>query len=189
MMEEAVPGAAFLEDAILQCRKYKSLADRAIAQVRTADLFRTIDADSNSIAVVMKHIAGNTRSRWTDFLTSDGEKPDRQRDTEFELDAGDTREALFERWEAGWRLLFDALAALTPADVLRTVAIRREPHTVIQAINRQLTHYAYHVGQIVFLARHFAGKDWVSLSIPKGKSREFEVAKSGEPYGIPKGRP
>ncbi len=187
-MEEAVPEAAFLEDAALQLRKYKNLADRAIAQVPAADLFRTIDAESNSIAIVMKHVAGNLRSRWTDFLTSDGEKPDRDRDSEFELDAADTREALLGRWEAGWRLLFEALAALSPADVLRTVPIRREPHTVMQAINRQLTHYAYHVGQIVFLARHFAGKDWVSLSVPKGKSGEFDVAKSGEPYGIPKGR-
>jgi len=124
------------------------------------------------------------RSRWRDFLNSDGENPDRNRDTEFELDAGDTRDALLERWEAGWRLLFDALAALSPTDLLRTVAIRREPHTVMQAINRQLTHCAYHVGQIVLLARHFAGKDWVSLSIPKGKSREFEVAKSGRTFDV-----
>ena len=183
-----MPEAAFLEDAVRQLRKYKNLADRAIAQVPAADLFRALDAESNSIAVVMKHVAGNMRSRWTDFLTSDGEKPDRDRDSEFELDAADTHEALLERWETGWRLLFEALAAVSPADVLRTVPIRGEPHTVMQAINRQLTHYAYHVGQIVFLARHFAGKDWVSLSIPKGRSREFDVAKSGEPYGIPKGR-
>jgi hypothetical protein len=188
-MEEAVPEAAFLEDVVLQFRKYKRLADRAVAQVRAPDLFREIDPGSNSIAVVMKHIAGNMRSRWTDFLISDGEKPDRDRDAEFELGAADTRDALLERWEEGWRLLFGALAALAPPDLLRTVAIRREPHTVMQAINRQLTHYAYHVGQIVFLARHFAGKEWVSLSIPKGQSRSFDVAKSGEPYGIPKGRP
>lgn len=187
-MEEAVPEAAFLEDAVRELRKYKNLADRAIAQVSGDDLYRTIDAESNSVALVMKHIAGNMRSRWTDFLASDGEKPDRDRDSEFELGADDTRDALLGRWEAGWRLLFEALAALSPADVLRTVPIRREPHTVMQAIHRQLTHYAYHVGQIVFLAKHFAGTNWVSLSIPKGKSREFEVAKSGEPYGIPKGR-
>ncbi len=183
-MEESVPEAAFLEDAALQLRKYKNLADRALAQVRATDLFRAVDPESNSIAVVMKHLSGNMRSRWRDFLNSDGEKPDRNRDTEFELDAGDTRDALLERWEAGWRLLFDALAALSPTDLLRTVSIRREPHTAMQAINRQLTHYAYHVGQIVLLARHFAGKDWVSLSIPKGKSREFEVAKSGRTFDV-----
>jgi len=188
-MEEAVPEAAFLEDALLQFRKYKTLAERAIAQVRGADLFRSLDAESNSIAVVIKHLASNMRSRWRDFLTTDGEKPDRDRDAEFELGAGDTREALLDRWEAGWRLLFDSLAGLSPADLLRTVAIRREPHTVMQAINRQLTHYAYHVGQIVLLARHVAGQDWVSLSIPKGKSREFDVARNGEPYALPKGRP
>lgn len=183
-MEEPVPEAAFLDDAALQLRKYKALADRALAQVEDRDLFRTLDAESNSIAVVMKHVSGNMRSRWRDFLTSDGEKPDRDRDTEFEIDAEDSKAAVFERWETGWNLLFGALALLSPGDVLRTVAIRGEPHTVMQAIDRQLTHYAYHVGQIVLLARHFAGSRWVSLSIPKGRSREFDVAKNGLPYGI-----
>ncbi len=183
-MEESVPEAAFLDDALLQFRKYKALADRALAQVEDRDLFRTLDAESNSIAVVMKHVSGNLRSRWRDFLTSDGEKSDRNRDTEFEIDATDSKAAILERWEAGWNLLFRALAALAPGDLLRSVAIRGEPHTVMQAIDRQLTHYAYHVGQIVLLARHFAGPRWVSLSIPKGKSREFDVAKNGQPYGI-----
>ena len=183
-MEEAVPETAFLGDAVLQFRKYKTLADRALAQVEDADVFRALDAESNSIAIVMKHISGNMRSRWRDFLTSDGEKPDRDRDTEFEIDATDTKSAIMERWEAGWKLLFGALGALSPGDLLRSVAIRGEPHTVMQAINRQLTHYAYHVGQIVLLARHFAGSRWISLSIPRGKSREFDVAKDGRPYGL-----
>jgi hypothetical protein len=176
--------AHFLEDAILQLRKYKALADGALAQVEDGDLFRAIDPESNSIAIIMKHISGNMRSRWRDFLTSDGEKPDRNRDGEFEVESADTKERVLERWEAGWKLLFDALAPLTPADLLREVRIRGEAHTVLQAIGRQMTHYASHVGQIVFLARHFAGSRWKSLSIPKGKSREFDVARDGNAYGL-----
>lgn len=172
----------FLEDALLQFRKYKGLADGALAQVADADLFRSVDPESNSIAIVMKHIAGNMRSRWTDFLTTDGEKPDRDRDTEFETSRGDTRAAIQARWEEGWGLLFSAIEALSPADVSRTIPIRGEPHSVLQAIQRQLTHYAYHVGQIVFLARHFAGTEWRSLSIPKGRSKDFDVARNGQPY-------
>jgi len=171
-----------LADAIGQFRKYYSLAGGALAQVEDADFFRTIDSESNSIALIVKHLAGNMRSRWTDFLTTDGEKPDRNRDTEFEREARDTREAILERWEDGWNRLFAALAPLTEADLSRQVPIRGEPHTVQQAVHRQLTHYAYHVGQIVFLARHFAGARWRSLSIPKGKSKEFEVARDGKPY-------
>ncbi len=172
----------FLEDAILQLEKHKGLADKALEQVAEADLFLSVDGESNSIAVVMKHVSGNMRSRWTSFLTTDGEKADRHRDSEFEIDAADTRASIRKRWENGWRLLFEAVEALSPADLLRTVTIRGEPHTVLQAIQRQLTHYAYHVGQIVFLARHFAGPRWRSLSIPKGKSREFDVAMNGRPY-------
>ena len=183
-VSETDTGAQFLDDSLRQLRKYKALADGALAQVADSDLFRAIDPDSNSIAVVMKHVSGNMRSRWTDFLTSDGEKADRNRDTEFELGPEDTRARLLERWEAGWRLLFDALAPLSSADASRTVTVRGEKHTVLQAINRQLTHYAYHVGQIVFLARHFAGSRWASLSIPKGKSKEFDVSKEGKPYAI-----
>jgi len=177
-------GAEFLGDSLRQFRKYKALADGALAQVNEGDLFRAIDPESNSIAVVMKHVAGNMRSRWTDFLTTDGEKPDRNRDTEFELGPDDTRARILELWENGWRLLFEALAPLASADVSRTVTVRGEAHTVLQAVDRQLTHYAYHVGQIVFLARHFAGSRWASLSIPKGKSREFDVAKDGQPYSV-----
>ena len=174
--------AHWLEDAVLQFRKYKALADGALAQVEDADFFRSLDPESNSIALLVKHLAGNLRSRWTDFRTTDGEKADRNRDTEFERDAGDTRESLLSRWEAGWAALFAALAPLSEKDLLAEVPIRGEPHTVMQAVHRQLTHYAYHVGQIVALARHFAGSRWTSLSIPKGKSREFEVGRNGKPY-------
>jgi len=174
-----------LADAIAQFRKYYALAGGALGQVEDADFFRTIDPESNSIALIVKHLSGNMRSRWTDFLTTDGEKADRKRDTEFELEPGDTRETILARWEDGWNLLFAALTPLTEADLSRNVPIRGEPHTVLQAVHRQLTHYAYHVGQIVFLARHFAGTRWNSLSIPKGKSKEFEVARDGKPYRVP----
>ena len=176
---------AFLDDSLRQFRKYKALADGALAQVGES---RSLPDDRSpsptASRVVMKHVSGNMRSRWTDFLTTDGEKPDRNRDSEFELAPDDTRARILERWEAGWQLLFDALTPLSPADVSRTVTIRGEPHTVLQAVNRQLTHYAYHVGQIVFLARHFAGTRWTSLSIPKGKSKEFDVSKEGKPYAV-----
>lgn len=172
----------WLEDTALQFRKYKALAEKALAQVEDADFFRTIDPESNSVALVVKHMAGNMRSRWTDFRTTDGEKPDRDRDTEFETGATETRESLMKRWEEGWALTFGALAGLTPDDLLGEVRIRGEAHTVMQAVHRQLTHYGYHVGQIVFLARHFAGTRWKSLSIPKGRSKDFEVGKDGKPY-------
>ena len=172
----------YLEDVLDQLKKYKAMAERAIAQIDPEDLFRTFDLESNSIAVVMKHMAGNMRSRWTDFLTTDGEKPDRHRDREFELYEGDTPEGLRRAWEQGWALTIGAISALGPDDLDRTVTIRGEPHTVVQAINRQLTHYAYHVGQIVWLARHLAGDEWESLSIPRGMSESFEVSKSGAAY-------
>ena len=153
-----------------------------MGQVSDEDFFATFGEFSNSLAIIVKHMAGNMRSRWTDFLTSDGEKPDRFRDTEFELDDADSREALLERWEAGWACLFETLDQLSTDDLTSTVHIRGEPHTVIQAVNRQLTHYAYHVGQIVMLARHFAGDEWKWLSIPPGQSATFEVAKDGSVY-------
>ena len=174
----------WIADAVLQFRKYKKLAEGALAQVADADFFRTIDPQSNSVALVVKHMAGNMRSRWTDFRTSDGEKPDRDRDEEFEARERDTRESLMAAWEAGWTLTFEAIAPLRPEDLLAEIRIRGQAHTVIQAVHRQLTHYAYHVGQIVLLARHFAGPRWTSLSIPKGKSKEIEVARSGEPYRL-----
>ena len=160
----------YLEETIRQLRKLKDLADKAMAQIRDENFFSTLDAESNSIAVIVKHMAGNMRSRWTDFLTSDGEKPDRQRDLEFEIEVRDSKESLLKRWEIGWRCVFDALTPLKPEDLGTTVVIRGEPHSVIQAINRQLTHYAYHVGQVVFLAKHAAGPRWQSLSVPRRKS-------------------
>ena len=182
-MQDLTPlGRHYLADALGEFRKYKKFAEKAIAQVPDEDWFRRLDPESNSLALVLKHISGNMRSRWTDFLTTDGEKPDRDRDSEFEELDGDTKEAILARWEAGWRLLFDALEPLTGDDLRRTVTIRGEPHTVLQAINRQLTHYASHVGQIVFLAKHLAGPRWQSLSIPRGKSRQFDVTKEGTPY-------
>jgi hypothetical protein len=180
-MADSGVSAHFLKDAIAQLRKYKALADGALGQVADGDFLRTIDAESNSIALVMKHVSGNMRSRWRDFRTTDGEKPDRNRDSEFEAEPGDTRARVHAEWEAGWALLFETLAALRPEDLLEVVRIRNEEHTVLQAIQRQLTHYAYHVGQIVFLAKHFAGNAWRSLSIPKGKSRELTSPGAGNP--------
>jgi hypothetical protein len=176
----------FLDDSLLQFRKLKAQADKALAQTKDEHLFFTLDDGSNSIATIMKHLAGNMRSRWTDFLTSDGEKPDRDRDTEFELSTADTRARLLEFWEDGWSRLFSAVAALAPDDVEKTIYIRGEAHTVLEAINRQTSHYAAHVGQLVLLAKHFAGSRWQTLSIARGKSKEFEVAKSGAPYGVGK---
>ncbi len=175
-------GRRYLDDAIGEFRKYKKYADRAVAQVSDDDFFRQIDRESNSLALIMKHISGNQHSRWRDFLTTDGEKPDRNRDSEFERFDSDTKENLLARWEEGWRLLFEALAPLTGEDLERTVSIRGEAHTVLQAIQRQLTHYASHVGQIVFLAKHLAGDRWKTLSIPRGKSQQFDVTKAGTPY-------
>lgn len=163
---------SYTKDAIDLFRHYKRLADNAIAQCPDDKLSAEIDPESNSIAIIMKHMSGNMRSRWTDFLTTDGEKPDRRRDTEFEAPAK-TRADLLALWEAGWKLLFDALTPLTDADLSKTITIRTEPHSVTQAINRQVAHYSYHIGQIVYLARHFAGSQWKTLSIPKKSSAEF----------------
>jgi hypothetical protein len=162
----------YLDEALFQLRKLKAQADKAMAQVDDRQFFELLDADANSIALIVKHVAGNMRSRWTDFLTSDGEKADRHRDGEFERDAEDTREALLARWEAGWELLFNTVTSLQPADLGKTVMIRQEPHTVVQAINRQVSHYSAHVGQIVLLAKHFAGSSWRTLSIPKKNQQD-----------------
>jgi len=171
---------SYLKDSTDLFRYYKKLGDRAMAQCPDAALFATLDAESNSIAIIVKHLTGNMRSRWTDFLTSDGEKPDRTRDSEFESPPR-TRAELMEIWECGWKLLFGALEPLSDADLTRTITIRTEPHSVMQAINRQAAHYSYHVGQIVYLARHFAGDKWQSLTIPKRKSSEFNIqVASGE---------
>src|SRR6266699_6674895 len=156
---------SYIKDSIGVFQYYKKLAERAIAQCPDAGLFTTPDAESNSIAVIVKHMAGNMRSRWTDFLTSDGEKPDRNRDSEFESPPT-TRAELLEMWERGWKRVFDALAPLSDDDLVRKITIRSEPHSVMQAINRQVAHYSYHVGQIVYLARQFAGDKWQKLTIP-----------------------
>ena len=165
-----------LSDSIDLFRYYKKLAQRAMEQCPDDGLFACLDDESNSIAVIVKHMVGNMRSRWTDFLTSDGEKPDRHRDTEFE-DAPKTRGELLALWEQGWKILFDALEPLTDADSSRTVTIRTEPHSVTQAINRQIAHYSYHIGQIAFLAKHFAAKSgqWEALTIPRKKSAAFNA--------------
>jgi uncharacterized damage-inducible protein DinB len=170
-------GTHALADAIARFEELKRLGDKAIAQVDDAAFFTTSDAEANSIALVVKHVAGNLRSRWQNFLTEDGEKPTRDRDAEFELDAAtDTRAALLERWEEGWAILFAELGALGGGDLLRTVTIRHEPHTVLQCVNRQLTHYGYHVGQIVLLARQARGAAWTSLSVPRRQSAAFNAA-------------
>ncbi|HSG40268.1 MAG TPA: DUF1572 family protein [Thermoanaerobaculia bacterium] len=173
------PASLYLEDVVDQFRKLKDLADLALAQVRDEDLDAALDPESNSLAVLIQHIAGNLRSRWTDFLTTDGEKPDRDRDSEFVVREGTTREDLLSRWEEGWRCLFLTLAALREEDLSLTVLIRAEPHSVVKAINRQLTHNGYHVGQIVFLAKHLASRDWKTLSVARGKTREYNAEKFG----------
>jgi hypothetical protein len=177
MREEArgVEEGEYLGEAVHQLRGLKKVADRALAQTAPADFFATLDEESNSIALIVKHLAGNMRSRWSDFFTSDGEKEDRRRDSEFVVEPGDTRESLERRWNEGWDLLFSAIEPLAAEDLRRTVMIRSEPHSVLKAINRQVAHYAYHVGQLVFLAKHFAGSRWESLSIPRGKSEEFNA--------------
>lgn len=161
-----------IEDSLTIFRYYKGLVERAVAQVSDEQLVATLDGEMNSIAVIVKHLASNMRSRWTDFLTSDGEKPGRRRDLEF-VDPPPTREALLARWEEGWDCVFSALEPLSDNDLGRTVTIRGEAHSVMQAINRQLAHYSYHCGQIVFLAKHLKGDEWKSLSIPRGQSNEF----------------
>ena len=165
---------SYLKDSIDVFRYYKKLGERAMAQCPDDALFEALDAESNSIAIIVKHMAGNMRSRWTDFLTTDGEKPDRNRDTEFETPPK-TRAELMELWERGWKHVFDALEPLNDEDLVRTITIRTEPHSVMQAINRQVAHYSYHVGQIVYVAKHLAGNKWQTLTVPKKKSAEFNA--------------
>jgi len=163
---------SYLEDSLTLFRHYKKLAERAMEQVSDEQLFAVLDGESNSIAIIVKHMYGNMRSRWMDFLTSDGEKPDRNRDSEFE-DPPATRESVMNLWEQGWNYLFTALDPLSEPDMDRTVTIRGEAHSVMQAINRQIGHYSYHCGQIVFLAKHFQHDSWKPLTIPRGKSANF----------------
>jgi hypothetical protein len=164
----------YIEEARRQMRGQKHMGEGAMAQLRDEDFFVTLDPEANSIAILVKHLAGNMRSRFTDFLTSDGEKPDRFRDREFEVNAALTRADVLRWWEEGWAIVLGAIDALKPEDVMHTVTIRGEPHTVLQAINRQIAHYAAHVGQIVFLAKHLRSNEWKSLTIPRGKSEEFK---------------
>ena len=163
---------SYLDDSLGLFRHYKALAERAMAQVTDAQLLHALDEESNSIALIVKHMAGNMRSRWTGFLVSDGEKSGRLRDTEF-VDPPATREALIHLWKDGWNCLFDAFKALSAPDLTRTVTIRGEAHSVMQAINRQVAHYAYHCGQIVFLAKHLNCGGWKALTVPRGHSEEF----------------
>ena len=163
---------SYIEDALAIFRQYKTLGERAMHQVPDAQLFASLDDESNSIAIIVKHLAGNMRSRWTDFLTTDGEKPSRNRDSEF-VNPPATREALMRDWEEGWACVFAAIEPLTNADMGRIVTIRGEAHSVMQAINRQLAHYPMHIGQVVLLAKYFAGERWQTLSVPRNKSAEF----------------
>lgn len=174
----------FLDDTLLQLRKLERMADKATAQIGAADFFAVLGPEDNSIAIIMKHVAGNMRSRWTDFLTSDGEKADRNRDSEFVIEQQDTQDHILALWEDGWSRALGAVQSLGPMDLQRTVTVRGEPHSVVEAINRQVTHYAAHVGQIVLLSKHYAGAKWVTSSIPRGKSRDVDVSKSGSPYGV-----
>ena len=168
--------AHYLSDAIRQFHSLKALADGALAQTDDHDLFTTLDAEANSIAMLLKHLAGSMQTRWAGFPRTAEDAQDRDRDSEFMVAEEDTKARLIERWEAGWRYLFSALGPLTPEDMTTTIHIRGKPLSVLEAINRQLTHYAYHVGQIVFLAKHFRSSAWQSLSIPRGQSNEFTAA-------------
>jgi hypothetical protein len=167
--------AHYLDEARRQMRGNKRLAEGAMAQLQNQDFFVTLDPEANSVAILVKHLAGNMRSRFTDFLTTDGEKPDRFRDQEFELTSATTRAQVMQWWEDGWGCVFAAIEGLKPEDVMRTVTVRGEPHTVLQAINRQIAHYAHHIGQIVFLAKHLRSSEWKTLSIPRGKSAEYKT--------------
>jgi hypothetical protein len=177
MAEESSFAATYYDEVRRSFRGYKRLADGGLAQLNDQEFFQLPDLESNSAAQIVKHIAGNLRSRWKDFLTTDGEKPDRNRDQEFVLTPADTREDLMRRWEESFKIVFDNIASLTEEDFGRTVTIRGEPHTILQATNRSLMHTAYHVGQILYVGKHLRGAKWTMLSIPKGKSEEFNSMK------------
>jgi hypothetical protein len=170
---DASVGAAYLKDVVRQYKMYKGYVDKALPKVPDTNLHTELDANSNSIAIIMKHVAGNLRSRFRDFLTADGEKPDRQRDTEFEMPDRASRPEILKWWEDAWAILFGSIETLTPDDLGRHITIRGEQYLVIEALNRSIAHTASHVGQIVYLARHFAGDSWTSLTIPKGQSAQF----------------
>jgi len=168
-------GTLYLDEVFRGLRGHKRLADDSIAQLTDEQFFAQPDPESNSVAIIVKHMGGNLRSRFTDFLTTDGEKPDRNRDQEFIAGDSAKREGLLQAWERGWDILFDTMNALGPEDLVRTITIRGEPHTVLQALSRAAGHAAYHSGQIAFLAKHWKGADWKSLSVPKGQSDQFNA--------------
>ncbi len=170
-------GAAYLDEVRRCFRGYRRQAEGTFAQLDDKDFFHLLDPEANSVAILVKHIAGNLRSRWTDFLTTDGEKPDRDRDQEFILTPTDTRPELMRQWDASWEAVFNTIASLKPEDLQRTIYIRKDPHTVIQALHRSVTHVVAHVGQIVFLGKHLRGAQWSTLSVPRGKSKEFNALK------------
>jgi hypothetical protein len=176
----------YLEEARRQLRGHKRMGEGAMVQLKDEEFFVTLDRESNSVAILVKHLAGNMRSRFTDFLTADGEKPGRFRDREFEVTPATTRTDVMKWWEEGWACVLGAIEALKPEDVMRTVTIRSEPHTVLQAINRQIAHYAQHIGQIVFLAKHLRSSEWKTLSIPRGRSEEFKKAGGKFDKGVPR---
>ncbi|HYN16420.1 MAG TPA: DinB family protein [Terriglobales bacterium] len=176
-MDESI-GATYLDEAFRSLRGHKRLAEGAFAQIDDEQFFRVIDPESNSVAIIVKHIAGNIRSRFTDLLTSDGEKPWRDRDQEFILEPGTARVELMRAWEESWKLVLDTVRSLQPEDLLKTVTTRGQPHNVLQAVHRAVAHYAYHVGQIVFLAKHLKSAGWKSLSIPRGQSNAEAVLKA-----------
>jgi hypothetical protein len=165
----------YLEEARRQMRGHKRMGEAAMSQLQDKDFFVTLDPESNSIAILVRHLTGNMRSRFTDFLTTDGEKPDRFRDREFEITSATTRAEVMKWWEEGWAVVLTAIEGLKPEDVMHTVTIRGEAHTVLQAVNRQIAHYAQHTGQIVFLAKHLRSSEWKTLSIPRGRSEEFKT--------------
>lgn len=177
MSNDTSIAASYLEETFRAFRGYKRMAEGAMSQLTDLDFFHIPDPESNSIALIVKHMSGNLRSRWTDFLTTDGEKPDRDRDQEFIITAADTREELMRRWEQSFETVFTILQSLKPEDLTRTVYIRREPHTVLQAANRSVLHTSYHIGQILFLGKHLRGAEWKTLSIPRGMSAQLNATK------------
>ena len=190
-MDDRTLAAHYLEEAARQLRGYKRLGEGAMSQLKDEEFFVTLDAEANSIAIIVKHLAGNMRSRFTDFLTSDGEKPDRFRDQEFVLGPETTRADVMQWWDTGWARVFGAVESLRPEDVPQTVYIREEPHTVLQALNRALLHYTQHIGQIIFLAKHIRGAEWKTLTIARGKSEDYKDVKeiTESPLKYSKGLP
>lgn len=170
----------YLESVKKQFEYYKMLGDKTFIQLKDEQLFWQFNKESNSIATIVKHMWGNMLSRWTDFLTTDGEKEWRKRDEEFDNDIAD-REELLSKWNEGWDYVFDAINPLTESDLNKEIFIRNMGHTVVEAINRQLAHYAYHVGQIAFIGKMFCGDKWISLSVPKGNSKEYNEEKFSKP--------